>query len=436
MNPPRILALGFAVTIALGTLLLTLPIATETGEILPITQALFTATSATAVTGLTVSNTADTFSTFGEIVILIMIQIGGIGLMVFSTFIAILLGKKITLTERLLIRESFDKEGIGGVVRLVISILKFTFVAESIGGIVLGVYWLPRYGYPQAFYYGFFHSISAFCNAGFDLFKNSMTDFTGDVVVNFVIIGLFVIGGLGFSVNLELFKKHSWHKLTLHSKIVIATTIILNILGAVAILALEGTNPRTLAQLPLGGKILGAFFHAMTPRTAGFFTVPLENFREATLLLIMFLMFVGASPGSTGGGIKTTTIAALTATIYSTVKGRKHAEIFNRSIAYETVLKALAVITISLFLILGVVFILLITESIPFTSLLFEAVSAFGTVGLSVGATPELSEIGRVVISLLMFTGRIGPLTLAFAIAQRQRVMPSLKRPEEKIIVG
>jgi len=436
MNPPRMLALGFAVTIALGTLLLTLPIATETGEILPFTQALFTATSATAVTGLTVSNTADTFSTFGEIVILIMIQIGGIGLMVFSTFIAILLGKKITLTERLLIRESFNKEGIGGVVRLVISILKFTFVAESVGGIILGLYWLPRYGYPKAFYYGFFHSISAFCNAGFDLFDNSMTDFTGDVVVNFVIIGLFVIGGLGFSVNLELFKKHSWYKLTLHSKIVIATTIILNILGAAAILALESTNPRTLALLPVGGKILGAFFQAMTPRTAGFFTVPLENFRDATLLLIMFLMFVGASPGSTGGGIKTTTLATLTATIYSTVKGRKHAEIFNRSIAYETVLKALAVTTVSLFLILGIVFILLITESISFTSLLFEVVSAFGTVGLSVGATPKLSEIGRVVISLLMFTGRIGPLTLAFAIAQRQRVMPGLKRPEEKIIIG
>ncbi|WP_258360018.1 TrkH family potassium uptake protein [Moorella sulfitireducens] len=430
------MALGFGVVIATGTILLSLPIASQSGQPVAVIDALFTATSATAVTGLVTVDTQTTYSLFGELVILALIQTGGLGFMTLSTLVALLLGKRITLKERLVIQEAMNQLTVEGVVRLSKYVLIFTLFAEGLGALLLSIRFSSQMPLGQAIYFGIFHAVSAFCNAGFDLFSKSLVDYRGDLLVNMVITLLIIFGGLGFSVVAGIYTKRSWQRLSLHSKIVIRTTLLLIATATVIIFLLEYTNTKTLAPLPLGEKILASYFQAVTPRTAGFNTLVIGDLRPVTLLFIIILMFIGASPGSTGGGIKTTTFAAIAVAVWTIIRGNVDIEVFGRRLPRGTVLKALAIAAVSLLLVVTVTGILLITEQADMQMVLFEVTSAFGTVGLSMGLTPKLTVTGKLLIIATMFTGRVGPLTLAFAIAQRLGRQGIKHYPEERIIVG
>jgi trk system potassium uptake protein TrkH len=438
LDPPKILVLGFAAVILLGALLLTLPIATEDGKGLSFLNALFTATSATCVTGLVVVDTGDTFSMFGELVILSLIQVGGLGFMTFATFLFFLLGKRISLKERLLLKESLNNVSIAGIVKLVKRILIFTVVIEILGGIILSIRFSFDMPIGRAIYYGFFHAISNFNNAGFDLMGEfrSLTPYVDDPVVVLTICSLITIGGLGFIVINELYQYRETHRLSVHSKVVLLTTVILTLGATILIFIFEYGNPKTLEPLSNFGKVLGSLFQAVTPRTDGANTLPIADLTQSTLFLTIFLMFIGAGPGSTAGGIKITTFAVLLATVWSQIKGSRDVVLFKRRVVIETILKALTVAFCGLFLVIIITMLLSITEKgHDFIMYLFEATSAFGTVGLSMGLTPELSPMGRVLIIFTMFAGRLGPLTVAFAITKRRKP-DAFRYTKGKIMIG
>ncbi|MDM5249314.1 MULTISPECIES: TrkH family potassium uptake protein [unclassified Lysinibacillus] len=438
LNPPKILVLGFATIILIGTFLLTLPIATENGQGLSFLDALFTATSATCVTGLVVVDTGDTFSTFGELVILFLIQIGGLGFMTFATLVFLLLGKKISLKERLLLKEAFNNITMAGLVRLVRRILLFTAVIEFIGGLILSIRFSFDMPVGKAIYFGFFHSISNFNNAGFDLMGgfNGLTEYVDDPFIVLTICALITIGGLGFIVINELYEYRETKRLSVHSKIVLTTTLILTVGSTILIFLFEYGNSKTLGPLSEWGKVLGSLYQAVTPRTAGSNTLPIADLTQSTLFLIILLMFIGAGSGSTAGGIKITTFALLVATMWSQIRGKEDVVLFRRRIVNETILKALTVTMCGMMIVILVTFVLSITEQgHNFMMYLFEATSAFGTVGLSMGLTPELSPGGRLVIILTMFAGRLGPLTIAFAIAKRRK-SEAFRHPKGNIMIG
>ncbi|MGE6513152.1 TrkH family potassium uptake protein [Lysinibacillus sphaericus] len=438
LNPPKVLVLGFATIIFIGALLLTLPLATEDGKGLSFLDALFTATSATCVTGLIVVDTGDTFSTFGELVILALIQIGGLGFMTFATFLFLLLGKKISLKERLLLKEAFNNISIAGLVKLVKRILIFTVVIELIGGIILSIRFSFDMELTTAIYFGFFHSISNFNNAGFDLmggFKG-LTAYVDDPFVVLTICALITIGGLGFIVMNELYEYRDTRRLSVHSKIVLFTTMVLTVGSTLLIFLFEYDNSKTIGPLTEWGKILGSFYQAVTPRTAGSNTLSIGDLTHSTLFLIILLMFIGGGSGSTAGGIKITTFAVLVATLWSQIRGKEDVVLFRRRIVVETILKALTVTMCGMIIVVLVTILLSITEQgHNFILYLFEATSAFGTVGLSMGLTPELTPFGRILIILTMFAGRLGPLTIAFAITKRRKSQ-AYRHPKGNIMIG
>ncbi|MEC9488799.1 MAG: TrkH family potassium uptake protein [Halanaerobium sp.] len=431
----QFLVLGYFVVILTGTILLTLPMATTAPGSLPVLDAIFTATSATCVTGLIVVNTAEAFTLFGQIVILILIQVGGLGIMTMSTLVFFIIGKKITLKERLLIQEDLNQFQISGLLRLVQYILFVTVVIEGLGAVLLFFRLLREMPPLKSFYFALFHSISAFNNAGFDIFGNSLESFTGDWAVNLIIISLIILGGLGFVVLLEFYRKFRWKWASLHTKLVLVISGSLLLLGTITVLILEYNNPQTMGNLPWYDKILSSFFLATTPRTAGFNTVPTGGLNPATLFFVVILMFIGASPGSTAGGIKTTTFGTLLAAVKMMVKGDQDIEIFNRRLDSDIIYKVLAITFLSAMLVIAVTMILTITEGQPFQEILFETVSAFGTVGLSTGVTPTLSATGKILIIITMFAGRVGPLTLAIAFGERKYKV-NYRLPQEKIMVG
>ncbi len=435
LSPARFLTLGYTIVISIGAFLLSLPWASSNGQGLDFIDALFTATSATAVTGLVVVNTAKFLSLFGQIVVLVLIQIGGFGFMTTSTFLALLLGRKIRFKERIIIREELNHFRLAGIIRLAKYVITLTVGIEMIGAILLFIKLRNLYSISQAIYFSIFHAVSAFCNAGFDLFGNSLEAFSGDIYVNLVISTLFIIGGIGFVVIADLYQKRNFTCLSLNSKLVLVMTVILIILGSIGILLLEFTNINTFLNLSTKDKFVAAYFQGVTPRTAGFNTIPIGNLRQGSLFLIIILMFIGASPGSTGGGLKTTTIGVLIITTYSLITGKEDAEVFERRLAHSTVYKALAVTIVSLLIIIVITLILSITEEFDFIDVFFETVSAYGTVGLSTGITNNLSPVGKVLITLMMFTGRVGPLTLAIAIGERKK-NNKVRYPEEKILIG
>ncbi|WP_255361557.1 MULTISPECIES: TrkH family potassium uptake protein [unclassified Candidatus Frackibacter] len=435
LSPGQFLALGYIIVISIGTLLLTLPIATVNHQGLNVLDALFTATSATAVTGLIVVNTSTYFTVFGQLVILLLIQIGGLGFMTTSTLFALLLGKKINLKERIIIQEELNHFNLSGVIKLVRYVILLTLGLEAIGAILLFPKMIVRYPLSKALLYSVFHSISAFCNAGFDLFGNSLANFTGDIYINIVITSLFIVGGIGFAVIADLYRHRKFSRFSLNTKLVLVTTITLIILGTVVIFILEYSNPNTLQGLSVKGKVLAAYFQGVTPRTAGFNTISLGQMRSASLFFIIVLMFIGASPGSTGGGLKTTTMGSLIAVVYNLVRGNDEIELFKRRLARSVIYKALAVTIISLAWVILITMVLTITEKAKFLEVFFETVSAYGTVGLSTGITGNLSGIGRVLIIVTMFLGRVGPLTLATAIGE-QKQQGKVRYPEEKVLIG
>lgn len=436
-SPGQILLLGFAGMILIGALLLTLPFASESGESLNFLDALFTATSAVCVTGLVVVDTATRFTTFGEVVIMLLIQAGGLGFMTVSTLIALALRRRVSLQDRLVIREGLNQESLAGVVRLVRMVTLTTATIELTGLLLLSLRFVPQFGLGRGLYYSLFHSVSAFNNAGFDLmggFRN-LTGYVTDPLVSLTISALIVLGGIGFTVISEVRRRRDFHKLSLHSKLVLTFTAVLIAGGALGFWLLERQNPATLGRLPLGGQLLASLFQSITPRTAGFNTVDLSALYPSTWMLLIMLMFIGASPGSTGGGVKTSTIGVLLATVWAAIRGEPDTVLFRRRIPADTIRRSLAIVTLALLLLLVTTMILSRTEQFLTIRLLFEATSAFATVGLTTGITPELSATGRILMILLMYTGRVGPLTLAAAIATRLK-QQRLREAEERVMVG
>lgn len=435
-TPSQILVMGFAAIIFTGAFLLTLPVAVQPGEEISFITALFTATSAVCVTGLVVVDTATHWTTFGHVVILVLIQVGGLGFMTMATFFALLLGRRIGLRQRLLIQESLNQTNVAGIVRLAKYVLLFTFIVESGFAAILAVRLSFDLDRPKAVWYGIFHSISAFNNAGFDLFGDfrSLTGYAEDITINLCVTTLIILGGIGFGVIVDLFQHFkNPSRLTLHTKLTLSVTGFLILVGTITIYLLEFHD--SLAPLSPLGKVLAAYFQAVTPRTAGYNTLDIGMLRPATQFFIIILMFIGASPGSTGGGIKTTTMGALAFSVWSMARGKTETEIFCRRVGQEQIYKSVAILLLATTLVIMVSLLLSITEQADFLAVLFETTSAFGTVGLTMGLTPKLSMAGRILIIMTMFLGRVGPLTMVFAMAQNRRKM-SLRFPEEKIMVG
>lgn len=437
INPPRFFALGFLGLILVGTVLLMLPAATTDRHQLSFIDALFESASAVCVTGLVVVDTKSTFTLFGQLIILSLIQIGGLGFMSFGAFIALVLRKNIGFNDRSLIKESYNQYSNEGIVKLVKFILLFTLISEVIGTLILGIRWGGEFGYPVSFYYGLFHSISAFNNAGFDIMGNysSMTYYAGDAIVTLTLTILLILGGIGFIVILDVVRKRSFIKYTLHTKLVLFMTLFLIVAGTTAIFIFEFSNPATLGQMSLGDKLTAAYFHGVVPRTAGFNSLDMTSLTLDSQLVTMLLMFIGGGSGGTAGGIKITTFVLLVLAVWGLIKGNKDVNIFRRRVPNELIFKAFSITTYSAGLIILYVFILAWTEKAPLNILLFEIISAFGTVGLSMGLTTDLSETGKVLIALLMFMGRVGPITIAFALAV-QHQSPHYRNPEERIIIG
>lgn len=438
LTPTQVLALGFAGVILLGTLLLMLPIATKDGNGAPFLNAIFTATSAVCVTGLVVVDTGTYYSYFGQGVILLLIEVGGLGFMTFATLLAIILGRKITLKERILLQEALNQFSLEGIVRLTKYVLQISVVIQLTAALVLALRWATDLGWKKGLYFGLFHAISAYNNAGFDVFGGfqSLTNYTGDLITNVTVMILIILGGLGFVVLSELYV-HRGTKLNLHSRLVLLTSFLLIGLGTLVVYVLEYTNPHTLAPMEPFSKFLASLFQAITPRTAGFNTLDIGQMRETTLLFLIMLMFIGASPGSTGGGIKTTTFLSVVLSVVASFQGKSDSTILERTIPRDLIQKALTITILALLLVLVVTGILTLTEDEEFLPLLFEATSAFATVGLSMGVTPQLSTAGKVSIIFTMYVGRVGPLTLAFALAQKRKVsLAHIRYPEERIIIG
>ena len=428
--------MGFLAVIIIGAVILSLPISSRSGEPTNFLDAIFTSTSAVCVTGLITLDTSTHWSTFGQTVIMALIEIGGLGFMSFTVLISLILGKKITLRERLVMQEAMNTFSIQGLVRMVKYVLIFTVSVQFFGALLLSTQFVPEYGIIKGFFYSIFHSISAFCNAGFDLFGTSLVGYSNNTVVILVISALIIIGGLGFTVLLELYDFKGIKKLSLHAKIVIITTLILIFGGTLLMLLFEHKNPQTIADMNIKDKLLNSFFASVTPRTAGFNSISTSGMTLASKILTVFLMLIGGSPGSTAGGLKTVTCAILVLTVISVIRGREDTEVFGRRLTKEIVYKSFIIVFIGLSLVIGVTMILSYTEvGASFIDLLYETSSALGTVGLTLGLTPKLSSLGKIFIMIMMYLGRVGPLTVMLALT-RKRKKSGYKYPEGKILIG
>ncbi|MFB9327385.1 TrkH family potassium uptake protein [Paenibacillus aurantiacus] len=440
-SPPRILVTGFALIILLGGFLLTLPFASRDGSYTPFIDAVFTATSATCVTGLVTVDTGSHWSIAGQILIVALIQVGGLGFMTMATLFAIVLRKRISLKERLILQEAMNQSSMEGIVRLIRKVIFYSLAIELAGATLFAIRWSFDMPVGKAIYFGVWHGISMFNNAGFDLFGQfgtpfvSLTGYVNDPIVNFTAMMLIILGGIGFIVMSDVIEYRERKRLSLHSKVVLSMTGALLAIGAIVIFIFEFTNQKTLGALSWDGKIWAALFQSVAPRTAGPNTVDLVGLRQATQFFIVLLMFIGASPGSTGGGIKTTTFTTLIVAVIAMIRGKEDIVLFNMRLARERVLKALTITVLSLALVIAVTMVLSTTEDQAFLKILFETTSAFGTVGLSLGVTPELTLIGKILISLTMFAGRLGPLTLAYAVGPRAE-KELYRYPEGKITIG
>ncbi len=442
-SPAPSLLAAFAVLITIGTVLLMLPFASQSGEPTAFVDALFTATSAACVTGLVVLDTGTYWSPFGQVVIMLLIQAGGFGIMAGSTLLlSLVVGRRTTLRNRVIIQESLGGLQLGNVTWIVKRIAIFTFVAEGVGAVVLSLAFIiggeaGGVGNPLGLWWGVFHSVSAFNNAGFDLTGGfqSLVPFRDDWVVLLMHGLLLVLGGLGFAIVGDALTKRRWIRFALETKVVLSTTAVLLVVGAVIIGATEWGNPATLGQLPTEQRALNALFESATLRTAGFTALDTGALLDQTLFVVMALMFIGGASGSTAGGIKVTTFSVLLIAIVSSVRGQPSAEAFGRRIQHQIVYRALSVVLLSIGVVFVVAFLLTVMNPAPFVETLFEAVSAAGTVGASTGITTELDDPSRLLLTATMFAGRLGPLTLVLALAARAR--PVAYRPAvESIRIG
>lgn len=437
----RIIALGYLLVIIAGTGLLMLPVATRPGNETDFLTALFTATSATCVTGLVVVDTYTHWSAFGHTIILLMIQVGGLGFMTMGVLFAMFLKKRITLRTRGLLQESMNGMQMGGIIRLVRMVLRGTFIIELTGAVLLAIRFIPVFGWGKGILYGIFHSISAFCNAGFDLMGeysgqySSLVEFHGDILVNVVIMALIVIGGIGFFVWKDI-RENKYHmkKYRLHTKMALFMTAILLVGGTVLFYLFENNN--LLEGMNVKDKILAAAFSSVTARTAGFNTIDTGGLTHASKLLTMVLMFLGGSPGSTAGGIKTVTTLVLIAYVWSNLRASKGVNVFNRRLDDDVIRKASNVVVISLLMAVSAsILICYLQPDLVVEDILFEVYSAIGTVGMSTGVTRDLNLASRIIIILLMYCGRIGSMSFALSFTERKKVAP-VQLPTEKIMIG
>ena len=439
-RPAPLVLISFILLICFGTSLLLLPISTVDGHALSLTDAFFMATSATCVTGLSTVSLSEHFGPFGQVVMLILVQIGGLGFMTLSASMTILVGKSMAMKERVLMQDLLNVTGQDELVGMIIDIVKYTFIIELWGTIILTLaFSLQGFEFSKAFYFGLFHSVSAFCNAGFSLFDNSLESFSTTPLIHGTIAILVTLGGLGFivikDVREKIFRKQTFMNLTLHTKVVLVTSFILTMLGTAFFFFGEFLG--AFEELGIFDKLQVSLFQSITLRTAGFSTIPINGLNVYTIYMMGIFMIIGAAPGSTGGGIKVTTFAILFQSIKSTLKGRRRVEFFDRTIPDQLVVRATAVSIISIFVIAFFIFILMVVEKEQtFLAIYFEVLSAANTVGLSLGITPYFSSFGKIIIALLMFIGRVGPLTMVLAIGRQGKKHGRFEYPYGRLMIG
>ena len=433
LSPPSLLALGFLSFIIIGTLLLKLPFAHH-GELTWI-NALFTATSAVTITGLSVVNIGDSFTTFGQVVVMLLIQCGGLGFMTFAILAALSLSSKVGLKQQIMAQETIGQTSLAKATFTVKGVFLYSLFFEAIGTAILTMAWSHHYDLDNAFFYALFYSVSAFNNGGFSLFPNSLMSFSDQYMVTFTISMLYIIGGIGFVVLMDIKRAKRWKKLSTNSKLILSTIAGLNLFAFIVIWLIEASNPLTLAPMSVGDQALNAWFHATVPRSSGFNSLEVGNMTNASTLITMVLMFIGGGSLSTAGGIKVGTFIIMILSVITFLKRSDEIRVFGRSVSHQATFKALAVIAITSLLILIGFFTLLILEpNKKFLDLLFEAVSAACTVGLSRGVTEDLSPGSLVALIFLMFAGRLGPLTLAYLIATPNKSRVS--NPTTEIQIG
>jgi trk system potassium uptake protein TrkH len=439
-NALPMIALGFLGLILLGSVLLTLPVASATGHRVPWFDALFTSTSAVCVTGLVVRDTGTAYSTFGHVVLMFLIESGGLGFMTFATLLFRLMGRGFTMRDRLIMLESLNQDNLGGVVNLVMWVARSTFIVQITGAALFSIRLIPIYGVAKGLFFSAFHAVSAFCNAGFDLFGGgrSMTGFSGDVLMNLTAIALVVVGGLGFGTVHDIVDKKCFRRLRLNTKLVLVSYGTLLLAGFVAVLAFEWGKPHTLGPLNTGEKMLAALFQSVTLRTAGFNTIDQAGLRDSTKLVGGILMLIGCAPASTGGGIKVTTFALIVLTVRMVARGESSIVVFKRRIDHTMIQRAVAIAFIAITVaFVDICALSLIQPGYALLDLFYECVSAVGTVGISAIGTANLRPLGRLLIIISMYIGRIGPLTMALLFMKRQtRARELVKYPEDRVMLG
>ena len=449
LSATQVIMLGFLLAVAVGTLLLSIPFATASGEGAPFMTALFTATTSVCVTGLTLVDTFSYWSIFGQVIILLLIQLGGLGVIAFSTSIMLIIGKRVTLRNRLLLESAFNLNTLSGLVQFLLRMLKGTFIVEGIGFLCYLPVFVRKGDVIGGIWKSLFLSISAFCNAGIDLIgADSLVPYEGNVWVNIVTMALIILGGLGFIVWWDIVRvirlarrerlplRQMLHRLNLHSKIVLATTGILIAGGAVLVFALEYSNPATLGALPFGRKVMAAVFQSVTLRTAGFATISQSGLRDSTVLLSLILMFTGGSTSGTAGGVKTSSVALILLAAIATAKGSERVTAFRRTIPLRILRKALGVVVISFICVITATVALSVVTGGDFVDVIYETFSAIGTVGLTRDFTRTMNLGGQIIIVICMYLGRVGPISLASAFNFRHKSGGELEYPEREILVG
>ena len=444
LSTTQIIMLSFVAVILVGSLLLSLPISTASGKPVPYVDALFTATTATCVTGLVTVPTVTTWSVFGQVVILLLIQIGGLGVVTIMSALMILLHKRMGIGDRLLLQDAFNLNSLSGIVRFVKRVLAGTFLVEAAGALLYMTVFVPEFGL-RGIWISFFTSISAFCNAGIDIFaENSLCDYATNPVINGVTSLLIILGGMGYIVWWDVMglgkrtqgKRRRFRDLSLHSKIAITTTLILLVGGGLLIFLFEYNNPKTIGNLPLLDKLQVAMFQSVTTRTAGFASVPQQDLTNASSLLCLLLMFIGGSPVGTAGGVKTVTMAVLAVSALASIQDKQEVSLFHRNISKQAVKKAVAVTMMSFGILFVSTILLSAVTDADALDVLYETVSATATVGLTRNLTPSLSGVGKGIIIATMYLGRVGPISLALALNSKKKNQNIIKNPTEEISVG
>ncbi len=440
LQPGQVVLLSFAGWILLGSLLLILPVSTNPGHTISFIDALFMSTSATCVTGLSSISLPDEFSIFGQMVMLILAQVGGLGIMTLSSSLAVIMGRNLQMREQVIMHDVLDTSSSQELLGLVADIVKFTFFIEFVGAIILTIgFYQEGFEIGQAMYFGFYHSIMAFCNAGYALFNNNLEDFKFSPLIHLTVAFLIILGGIGFAVMKDVLKnlkeRRGFRYLTMHTKIVLTINTLLLVFGTIYLFF--GEFLHAFQDMNLGEKLQVSFFQSVTTRTAGFNTINLNALHPHSVYMMIMLMFIGASPGSTGGGVKVTTLAVLLQSVTATLRGKYDVEMFERKIPAATVVKAIAIFIISLIVVsTGALILMRVEPDKSFLAILFEVVSAFGTVGLSLGITPFLSVMGKIIIISMMYLGRVGPLTLVLAVGSRVVLPNKVEYPEGKVLIG